>query len=104
MTHHEGNDNGRDGLAIFGAMVLGALFGGLAALLLAPKSGPELREDIGDTANSAKEKAEDLKDTVTSKYQSLKDRVDEHLSEHKEQAVHAAEELCEKVEEQVEEA
>ena len=37
--------------------LLGALFGGAAALLLAPKSGKELREDLNDTYCSLSENA-----------------------------------------------
>ena len=102
MTHHEGN-NGQDGLAIFGAMVLGAIFGAIAALLLAPKSGEELREDIGETAHTAKAKAEDVKDQVTGKYTELKDKVDSRMQEHKDKAAEAAEEFCDRIEGETEE-
>lgn len=40
--------------------LLGGLLGGAAALLLAPKSGKELRDDIGDTYQSITEKAQDF--------------------------------------------
>ncbi len=98
----DGRDDAQDGLAIFGAMMLGAILGGIAALLLAPKPGDELREEIGKTATGAKEKAEDLKEQMTAKYQDLTSRVDEHLQEHREEAAEAAADLGEEVEEQIE--
>lgn len=104
VTHHEANDNGRDGLAIFGAMVLGALIGGIAALLLAPKSGRELRGEIGETATYTKQRAEELAEQMEAKYQDVKGRVEEHLSDHAEEVAEAAEEVADEVEEQTEEA
>jgi YtxH-like protein len=38
-----------------GAFAAGALIGGIAALLLAPKSGRGLREDLGDSIRSVPE-------------------------------------------------
>lgn len=41
---------GRVAFGGMGAFFLGALVGGVAALLLAPKSGPELRHEVKDKA------------------------------------------------------
>jgi gas vesicle protein len=95
------DDGGRDALAILGAMILGALMGGLAALLLAPKSGEELRGQIGDAANRAKERAEDLSGQMAGRYDELKSTMDEHIRQHTKGAVEATEQLAEDVEAQV---
>ena len=99
-----GDNDGRDILAVFGAMIIGALMGGIAALLLAPKSGEELRGDIGDAANKAKSRAEDVKGQVASKYEDLKARMDDHMKQHAKDAAEATEELAQDVEAQIEEA
>jgi len=99
-----GDNGGSDVLAIFGAMILGALMGGLAALLLAPKSGQELRGEIGDAATRAKERAEDLKGQMAGKYEELKSKMDQHMKEHAKDAAEATEELAQDVEAQIEEA
>lgn len=54
------------------AFLLGAVTGGIAALLLAPTSGRELREKIGEGAQSARTTAVDTarqtREKVTEKY------------------------------------
>ncbi|NLO06839.1 MAG: hypothetical protein GX131_13525 [candidate division WS1 bacterium] len=102
MTNGDNGD--RDALAIFGAMVLGALLGGLAALLLAPKSGQELRGDIGDAATRAKGRAEDMKGQVAQKYEDLRESVETHLKEHAHTAAEKTEEFAKGVEERAKQA
>ncbi len=55
------------------SFVLGGLVGAAVAMLLAPKSGRQTREQIKDIAQDAKEKAEDyygqMKDKVSSAMQ-----------------------------------
>ncbi len=99
-----GENGGKDVLAVFGAMVLGALIGGIAALLLAPKSGEELRGEIGDAASQAKQRAEDAKEQMTGKYEELRGKMEDHMKEHAKDVTEATEELVEDVEEQIEEA
>lgn len=99
-----GENGGKDVLAVFGAMILGALIGGIVALLLAPKSGEELRGEIGEAAAHAKERAEDLKAQMAGKYDDLRSKVEEHLKEHAQDAAQATEELAEEVEAQIEQA
>ena len=60
----EGDINAKDFL--IGALV-GGIVGSLTALLLAPKSGRELREDINHQAYLLKEKTEQLRDTAKEK-------------------------------------
>ncbi len=67
-----------------GPFVLGALVGAGLALLFAPRSGRELREDIADSARRLKESAEDkvrgvqnaFTDTLESVRRQVSDRVD----------------------------
>lgn len=60
-------------------MVVGAAAGAVSALLFAPKSGTEIRSDIGDTAKQAGRKAGeawgDVKDRTVSMASSVKDKV-----------------------------
>ena len=68
----------------FGSFVLGALVGAGVALLFAPRSGRELREDIADGARRLKESAEDrvrgvqsaVTDTIENVRRQVSDRVD----------------------------
>jgi gas vesicle protein len=49
------------------AFVIGALAGGVAALLLAPESGPQLRKRLKSGAQDLKERARHKTDTVREK-------------------------------------
>jgi len=49
------DDRGHTDLALAFAFLAGALVGAGVALLLAPKSGPEMREQIADWAKRAQE-------------------------------------------------
>ena len=53
--------------------LIGAAFGSVVALLLAPKSGRELRSDINGQVQSAKEKAYVVKDAAIEKGAELSD-------------------------------
>lgn len=64
---------------IVGALV-GAAVAALASLLLAPKSGKELREDIGDTTNKAVDQASNYLDTARHKGQDVVEDVEEKAS------------------------
>ena len=59
--------------------LLGTLFGatvaGVSALLYAPKSGKEMRKDIEDKAEDAKEAAEDYMDIAKEKGNEMVDTV-----------------------------
>jgi gas vesicle protein len=59
---HEEEDSTKD-LIIGGA--IGGLLGALAGLVLAPKSGSELRGDIADTYESMSEKSHEMVDQVS---------------------------------------
>ena len=90
MAH--GNDQSTNLLAILGAAAVGAVVGATAALLLAPKSGQEMREDLKDLAEKTKDRAEDLKERVGAKVDEMKVKLEEHLPKKGEAAEKAAEE------------
>ncbi len=56
---------------------LGAVIGAIAALFLAPQSGQELREGLGDTYEEIREKAEDFVDKLNRKKGDVEDRLDD---------------------------
>nr|WP_295970992.1 YtxH domain-containing protein [uncultured Bacillus sp.] len=60
----DGNINAKDFLI---GTLIGGIVGSLTALLLAPKSGKELRGDINNQALLLKEKTEQLRDTAVVK-------------------------------------
>lgn len=68
----------KSGLAV-GSMALGAIAGAIAAILFAPKSGRETREDIKDTLTRIKdetaEKLSEMKDLTMETYHSTVDSV-----------------------------
>jgi gas vesicle protein len=68
------NVDGKD--FIMGAIV-GGLLGAMAALLLAPKSGRELRQDITEQYGTISEKTQQLASTVSEKTQQIASTVGE---------------------------
>jgi len=67
------------------AAALGALVGGIAGILFAPKSGKETRGDIKKAVEKAtveiKEKADEVRDLTVEKYQAIVDGVTEEYQE-----------------------
>ncbi len=67
------------------AAALGALVGGIAGILFAPKSGKETRGDIKKAVERAtaeiREKAEEVRDLTVEKYQAIVDEVTEEYQE-----------------------
>lgn len=55
-------------------LVTGALVGAATALLLAPKRGEDIRQDLADSAGRLKEKAEDLTGHLSDTAHDLKER------------------------------
>jgi gas vesicle protein len=61
-----------------GAMVVGMLIGGAVALLMAPKPGSELREELKQTASTAEGKIKEVSQQVADK---VKDKWEEVSAE-----------------------
>ncbi len=61
-------------------LVVGAAVAALTSLLFAPKSGKELRKDIGDTTHKAWDQATDYAETAKDKGQHLAEDVSEKAS------------------------
>lgn len=93
------NDNGgsMDALALLGAIVVGAIVGAAAALLMAPKPGTELRSDLGDAARRARERAAEVKGSMAAKYEELRAKLEEHIRSGEHGLEEAGEELAEDV-------
>lgn len=68
------------------ATIVGALAGATTALLLSPKSGDELREDLNKGVSQAKDKALEWKDQAYEKTSELKGKADEKTNELKDKA------------------
>ncbi|MBT2692929.1 YtxH domain-containing protein [Bacillus sp. ISL-55] len=73
----EDNNNSRD--FVTGAIV-GGLAGALAALLLAPKSGKELRGSLNEQTSTLKNKSADLASVAKEKANGLKETVSQQSS------------------------
>ena len=74
----DNNMNGKDFL--LGAVV-GGIIGAVTALLLAPKSGSELRADLRETASVVSARTQELAQQVSEKSQVLARNVSAHTSE-----------------------
>lgn len=80
-------DNGANKLAYF---LIGFGFGAVTALLFAPKSGRELREEIAETTRKGVDKASET-------YQTTRERAKELAATGREKATGAIEEAKERV-------
>ncbi|WP_320424455.1 YtxH domain-containing protein [Mammaliicoccus lentus] len=93
---HENNTSGRD--FVFG-VILGTVVGGIAGLLLAPKSGRALQDDLSEQSNKiiedVKTKTDDLKAQAQTKAEELRTQAEEK----KEEAADKAEQAKAKAEE-----
>ena len=71
------NNGGRDILGVVGAAVIGALIGAGVALLMAPKPGSELREDLKSSAQTAIEKLQQVAEQVGDQVKAATDKMAE---------------------------
>lgn len=77
--------------------LIGGMVGATAALLLAPKSGKELRDDINQGATQAKDMAYDWKDVAQVKGSELKEVAYDKGSELKQKAKESTGEIAKNV-------
>lgn len=68
MAEHQAGGRGKDFLV---GAVIGGVLGAVTALLLAPKTGKELRADLADSLQTVSEKTQDLAVKVGGKTQEL---------------------------------
>ena len=68
---------------IAGAFLLGGLIGASVALLYAPKSGRETREDISKTAKRIKNKSVDLAEEIIEGVNDLTNNVKDNINREK---------------------
>jgi len=71
--------SGGDVLTILGAAAVGALVGAAAALMLAPKAGSELREEISKSAHAAADKMQKVAEQLSDQAKSFHARVMEQV-------------------------
>lgn len=78
---YRGASGGGDAMSTIGTLLFGAVLGAAIALLMAPKSGMELRSDIAEEASKMGEKisatTHDVTDTVKSKINQLGSKAEE---------------------------
>lgn len=91
-------NNGKSTVVV--ASIVGALAGAATALLLAPKSGNELREDLNKGVSQMKDKAIDWKDQASEKTGELKEKAREKTADWKDEASEKAKDLKGQVTEQ----
>lgn len=95
--------NGRGNDFVIGAIV-GGVVGAITALLLAPKSGKELRADLADKSCRVAEKTQEIASTVSNKTQELAGNVSvktqelaKQVSGHADEWAHKAKEVIDTV-------
>ncbi|SNB44953.1 YtxH domain-containing protein [Geobacter sp. DSM 9736] len=76
-------ENRNGNTAVLGALMLvaGGIIGAGVALLFAPKTGKETREDLGRYATKTRRRAEEVVDDLSSSISEMVDKVGEKASE-----------------------
>lgn len=90
------NKNGRGKDFIIGA-VIGSVLGAVTALLLAPKSGKELRADLSEQVSNVSEKTQHFASSLGSKTQELAKQVSLHTGDWVQKAKEAAGSMSDEV-------
>jgi gas vesicle protein len=71
-------------MLVVAAAVGGAVVGALVAILMAPKSGQELREDLRGVAGQTRDSLESMTEGVTQKYDDLRSTFEAHVGQQEE--------------------
>jgi gas vesicle protein len=74
----------------FGVLIGGAMLGAVAATLLAPKSGEEIREDLTDRMNEGVRRAKTAGKSVARRAQELADQAQNSVSDVADAGIRAA--------------
>ena len=75
------DNNCGNALALLGATLVGAMIGAGIALLMAPKPGAELREDLKSSAQSAAEKIQEVAEQFVDQVKAAGDQLAESAAE-----------------------
>ena len=92
------DESGSSGFLL--GVIVGGLIGAAAALMLAPKSGKELRTDLNTQASTLKEKTSGYTDTAKEKSSDLTQQVKEKSSDLTQQVKEKSNDLTQQVKEQ----
>ncbi|MHB8076511.1 YtxH domain-containing protein [Desulfosporosinus fructosivorans] len=77
------NDKSKKSNKIIAAAIIGSLSGAVLGLLLATKSGQELRQDINEQAQKLRDKAVEIKDKTQSAWHNIEDKTEKTVANSK---------------------
>jgi Gas vesicle protein len=77
------NDKRKKRNKVFAAAMIGSLSGAVFGLLLAPKSGQELRQDITEQGHKLGDKAVEIRDKAQSAWQNIEDKTEKTIENSK---------------------
>jgi len=91
-SEHQHHGNFSSAMAAIGSLVVGALIGAVVALLMAPKSGKQLRSDLREGASRMGERISDTSHDVVESMREKISQIGREAEEMSEQAERTAEE------------
>ena len=77
------NDKRKKSNKVFAAAMIGSLSGAVLGLLLAPKSGQELRQDITEQGHKLGNKAVEIRDKAQSAWHNIEDKTEKTIENSK---------------------
>lgn len=77
------NDKCKKSNNVIAAAMIGSLSGAVFGLLLAPKSGRELRQDINEQCHKLGDKAEEIRDKAQSAWHNIEDKTEKTVENSK---------------------
>ncbi|KUO72271.1 MAG: hypothetical protein APF81_08830 [Desulfosporosinus sp. BRH_c37] len=77
------NNDKRKMNKVIAAAMIGSLSGAVLGLLLAPKSGRELRQDINEMAYKLGDKTEEIRDKAQSSWHNIEDKTEKTVEKSK---------------------
>ncbi|WP_127585859.1 YtxH domain-containing protein [Paenibacillus koleovorans] len=94
MSNSESGGRGKDFLV---GAVIGSVLGAITALLLAPKSGKELRADLSEQVSNVSEKTQQIASEVSNRTQGIVKQVSSHTGDWVQKAKEVASSVSEEV-------